>query len=75
MISTNSINGTNNSLIAAAPALLSFAQALDASWSETFPLGPDVDDPNRFIQMADEHRELWRQCRSAISRATGDSDD
>jgi hypothetical protein len=62
-------------LIASAPDLLAFAQALDASWSETFPLGPDVDDPDRFIKMADEHRQLWRHCRAAISRATGATDE
>ena len=62
----------NARLIAAAPALLDFAKALDASWTEAFPEGPDGEHRDRIIQMADEHRALWRQCRAAIQSATGE---
>lgn len=63
-------NEANARLIAAAPTLLEFAVALDASWTETFPDGPESAGEG-VVQMGEEHRALWLQCRQAISAATG----
>jgi hypothetical protein len=56
-------------LLAAAPDLLDFAKALDASWLESFPNGPDELHIG-FVSMGEEHVALWRQCRAAILKAT-----
>lgn len=60
-------------LLAAAPDLLSVALALDASWTETFPEGPEGsrDWAGGFGQLSDETVALWRMCRAALSRAEG----
>ncbi|CAM2952902.1 hypothetical protein [Brevundimonas diminuta] len=60
----------NARLIAATPDLFDFAQALDSSWSESFPDGPDGECRHGLGALADEHRALWKQCRSALSKAT-----
>lgn len=57
-------------LIAAAPDLAAFAHALDASWTEAFPEGPDGDASNGIFSMGEEHRALWRQCRAALTKAS-----
>jgi hypothetical protein len=61
----------NARLIAAAPDLFAFANALDASWAESFPEGPDgpCEIPAIGGHLADEHRALWLQCRAAIAKA------
>nr|WP_313632813.1 hypothetical protein [Brevundimonas naejangsanensis] len=57
-------------LIAAAPDLFDFARSLDASWSASFPEGPDGECRHGLGAIADEHRALWKQCRAALSKAT-----
>jgi hypothetical protein len=60
----------NARLIAAAPDGYAFAKALDASWSETLPLGPDAYSEGN-VTIGEEHAELWRQCRAFIAKAEG----
>lgn len=68
----------NARLIAAAPDLLAFAQALDAHWTADFPGGPDNwDAPGAATilgslgKLSDETLTIWRQCRAALSKALG----
>lgn len=61
----------NARLIAAAPDGLAFATALDASWTETFPDGPETAGEG-ILRMGEEHRQLWLQCRAFIAKATGE---
>lgn len=60
----------NARLIAAAPELYEFAAALDASWTAMIPSGPDGGD--EFLDLAEEHKTLWRMCRAALSKANGE---
>ncbi len=63
----------NAAMFAASLELLAFAKALDASWSEAFPGGPD--GPRTYLgglgQLSDESADMWRQCRAAIAKAEG----
>lgn len=60
----------NARLIAAAPDLLEACRALDASWTESFPDGPEGECRHGLGQIGDEHRALWKQARAAIAKAT-----
>lgn len=51
------------------PELLEALNALDRSWLETFPDGPDGD--YGIVSIGDEHKALWQQARAAITKATG----
>lgn len=59
-------------VLAAAPDLLAFAVELDASWTESFPDGPDgpCEVFGGIGRLGDDHRALWQQCRAAIRKAT-----
>lgn len=69
---TTSEAQANARLIAAAPDMLMALQALDASWTETFPDGPDGD--RRWVgglgTLSDETVTIWRTIRAAIAKAT-----
>ena len=62
----------NARLIAAAPDMLAALQKLDASWTETFPDGPDGNRQwaGGFGTLSDETCEIWRAIRDAIAKAT-----
>lgn len=62
-------NAANARLIASAPDLLAFAVALDADWTKEFSDGPDMETVG--YRLAEDTVALWRQCRAAISKATG----
>lgn len=63
----------NARLLAAAPDLVEALQALDASWSEDFPDGPDGDLTFHagFGRMSDDTAALWRTIRAALAKALG----
>ena len=42
-------------------------KALDDSWTESFPDGPDTE--LKFGHIADEHKEIWRKIRAALQPA------
>jgi len=58
----------NALLIAAAPALLNAAAELDAWWTKDYPDGPDGHSI-----LSEDTREIWRNIRAAIRRATGET--
>jgi len=59
-------------LTRAAPALLAVAVALDTSWSDAFPDGPDGTRSwlGGLGHLTEETVDLWRACRAAIAAAT-----
>jgi hypothetical protein len=60
----------NARLIAAAPDMLAALKALDANWSEFWPLGPDVPKSDtRIAEIADDTAAIWRDIRAAIAKA------
>ncbi len=68
---SNGIEGDANArLIAAAPDMLAALVALDASWTETFPKGPDGYIGEN-VHPSDDHAAIWRTIRAAIQKATG----
>ncbi len=73
MSSPDAEDRANGHLIGAAPDLLEAAKALDAYWTEWRPGGPETDDSDQLVQIADSTRVLWRQCRAAIAKALGTS--
>ena len=47
--------------------LVELAAALDASWLETFPDGPEAD--YGLVSLGDEHKALWIRFRATLAKA------
>lgn len=63
----------NASRFMAASALLAACKALNRSWSDTFPEGPEWRDPKGNLSIASEHINIWKHIRAAIREAEGQS--
>jgi hypothetical protein len=63
----------NARLIAAAPDLLDFAKAIDASWTEYHPSGPYGYTTTLcgLGNLSEETIALWKAARAAIAKAEG----
>lgn len=59
------------SCMLSAPSMLVALKKIDASWTESFPGGPDGDRAwcGGIGRLSEETVELWREIRAAIAKA------
>ncbi len=59
-------------MLTAAPVMLAALKAVDASWAEYWPLGPDVPrSSTRIAEISEETAVIWRDIRASIAAAEG----